>query len=99
MKETRLEVLCNGQFKLNGEMSFASVPALWRQSQQLFAAVEAPTLEIDLTGINHVDSAGLALVVAWIRWSHRHAKELRFTHIPAKLVALAKANNLSVLLD
>ena len=80
-------------------MSFGSVPDLWRQSQLLFRSIEAATVEIDLRDVNHVDSAGLALVVAWTRLSHRNAEALRFTHIPTKLLALAKANNLGDLLE
>ncbi len=99
VKETHLKGLDNGQFRLKGEMSFRSVPDLWKRFQQLLTEVEATTLEIDLKGVNHVDSAGLALVVAWTRVSQRNAKAIRFANIPAKLKALAKANNLDELLD
>lgn len=98
MRDADLEDSGNGLFKLTGEISFTSAADLWRQSQRLFTAAEENILEIDLAGVKNVDSAGLALLVAWIRLSHRSAKTLRFVHLPSKLVALAKANNLGDLL-
>ena len=89
----------DGRLGIRGDLSFASVPDLWQQSKRLFTIIDQDHLELDLTEIRKVDSAGLALLVAWARWAHIQTKSLRFHNIPAQLQTLARANNLNTLLD
>lgn len=98
MKLVHLVDSSDGQVNLKGELSFDSVPDLWKQSQRMFTAHEKSTVVIDLAEIEKVDSAGLALLVAWSRLAKKSAIVLRFIHVPPKLVALAQANKLGDLL-
>jgi phospholipid transport system transporter-binding protein len=84
---------------VRGELTFASVPDLWQQSKRLFTTIKQDHLELDLKEVCKVDSAGLALLVAWTRWAHSQTKSLHFQNIPPQLQALARANNLNALLD
>lgn len=88
-----------GRFRVSGEMSFTSVPGLWEQSRRTLEAAKTDSLEIDLAGVEAFDSAGLALLVAWIRWAHQCSKIIQFVHMPAKLGKLARANRLDRLFD
>ncbi len=88
-----------GRFRVSGEMSFTSVPGLWEQSRHTLEAAKTDTLEIDLAAVEAFDSAGLALLVAWIRWAHQRSKIIQFAHMPAKLSELARANRLERLFD
>jgi phospholipid transport system transporter-binding protein len=90
----RLKARGNGHFAINGELSFATVPALWEESKRSFAN-SPDAIAIDFAAAGHTDSAGLALLVAWTRWAHEAAKSIRFTNAPKQITALAEANKLT----
>ena len=74
-------------FALSGELSFATVTALLEQSRSMFAA--ANRIELDLSGVTHADSAGLSLLIEWLRYGKQHNKQVRFANLPAQLRSLA----------
>ena len=85
-----------GSYCVRGPMTFETVGALWSQSRGEFDA--GKTLLIDLDGVTAVDSAGLSLLVEWVRWARQRAGAASFTHVPAKLRALARIGELEGLL-
>ncbi|MBE0469319.1 MAG: STAS domain-containing protein [Methyloprofundus sp.] len=57
---------------------------------------QAPTsITIDLQQVGEIDSAGLALLIEWIKFAQAHQKKLYFDNIPAQLTALAKLSYIS----
>lgn len=97
MAAAQLEQQSPGHYRLGGELSFATVTALLAQSRALFAAESA--LEIDLSGVAHVDSAGLSLLIEWLRQAKLHGWQLRYHGLPAQLVALASISEVDGLLS
>lgn len=87
----------NGRFLLTGELNFAGVAGLLRQSTDLFAN-PTPTVELDLAGVQRVDSAGLALLVEWLARARRLGKSLRFLHVPEQILRMAKVGGLETIL-
>lgn len=81
---------------LSGELSFHTVPDLWRQTRELFKG--CPTLTIDLSGVERSDSAGLALLVEWMREAARCGTELRFVNMPTQMLAIARVSSLDRIL-
>ena len=81
---------------VTGELTFSSVNSLLKQSDVMFQSI-AP-LHIDLANIVRSDSAGLALLIHWIRNAYTENKEIVFQHIPAQLLAIASASDLNLLL-
>jgi phospholipid transport system transporter-binding protein len=79
-----------GLYRLSGELNFASVPALLEDHHELFTA--GATLCIDLSGVSYSDSAGLALLIEWLRLAQTRQCELRFQQIPAQMLAIAKVS-------
>jgi phospholipid transport system transporter-binding protein len=98
VSEATLTSAGGGRLGIRGALTFASVPDLWQQSKRLFTTIDQAHLELDLKEVCKVDSAGLALLVAWARWAHSQTKSLHFHNIPPQLQALARANNLNALL-
>lgn len=45
----------------------------------------------DFAGLQSSDSAGIALMVAWLRLAGKHNKKAVFVNVPASLHAMAKA--------
>ncbi len=81
---------------VHGAMTFDSVTDLWRQSVDMFSG--ETVLQIDLAQVTHTDSAGLALLVEWMREASRRGARIELLHPPAQMLALADAANLEQVL-
>jgi len=86
------------QYGLNAPLTFATVPQLRSRGLRLIdAATEA--LQLDLRGVQAVDSAGLALLIDWLAEAHKRGRQLRYTQPPPALLALAKLSEVEPLLQ
>ena len=81
---------------VRGPMTFDSVTDLWSESRGLFSTGDR--LQIDLSEVSHTDSAGLALLVEWLREATRLGGNLSFSNLPMQLLAIAGASNLEGLI-
>jgi len=81
---------------VSGELTFATVNAVLEQSEQVFKPLTS--LDIDLSELVHSDSAGLALLVHWMRAANKENKKITFQNIPAQLLAIADVSGLDELL-
>jgi len=86
----------DGRLEVHGELSFASVPALWRECRQRCASGAA--VDIDLAHVQRADSAGLALLVEWLREAQHSGTRLRFFNIPAQMLEMARVSGLDGIL-
>lgn len=75
--------------RLSGVLTFQSVPALYREAENLFQG-HGSELSLDLSGITAADSAGLALLLEWQATRKRSSRSLRITQSPASLMSLAR---------
>lgn len=82
---------------LNGVLSFATVTSLLAQSSVMFAGESS--IEVNLSGVTHADSAGLSLLIEWLRQAKLQGKRLRYSALPAQLQALANVSEVFVLLN
>ncbi|VAW71720.1 Uncharacterized protein YrbB [hydrothermal vent metagenome] len=96
MSEANISVKKDGRLGISGELTFDSVPALWELCSRHFA--EHAELEIDLSGIQRADSAGLALLVECCRRAYQTDKSIRFFNIPAQMLAIARVSSLDQVL-
>lgn len=86
----------DGKFALRGVMTFDTAGKILRQSEEPFE--EHTRIEVDLSGIEKTDSAGLALLLEWITWANHTVREIRFIDTPAKLDAIARVTEVEQLL-
>lgn len=84
------------QIMVNGALSFATVPLLRVQGNQLLATVYAPIF--DFKGVVRTDSAALALLTAWARDAKQLGKKPQFINLPEQLIDLARLSNLDKIL-
>lgn len=93
MSGARLEKgALEGQFRAVGELSFETVPALLQQSQPLFAS--CPQLQIDLSGVSRADSAGLALLIEWVRRARALDQEVSLLNMPEQMRDIVRVSGL-----
>ena len=93
----QLQQLAAGRYALSGVLALDTVTALRREGLGLFMAASGK-LCVDLTDVTSADSSGLALLVDWLAWAAATGRELRYQHLPAQLLALARISDVSDLL-
>ena len=86
----------NNLIQISGDLSFSTVSHILEQSTTMFAAITE--LDIDLAEVNRSDSAGLALLIHWIRLAKQDNKKIVFHNVPAQMMAIADVSGLDELL-
>lgn len=93
----KLEALGNGRFKVYGALNAETVTELLDRSEAAFK--DAASLEIDLSNVPEGDSAGLALLIEWLRRAKHQNRQIHFSNVPAQIAALARISEVDRLLD
>jgi phospholipid transport system transporter-binding protein len=75
-----------------GALTFETVPDLYQSSASWFEG--AGELTLDLAQVERTDSAGLALLIEWLRRAQAANRTLRFANIPAQVQTLIRINGL-----
>lgn len=97
MSESGFQPTGEGRYQVKGALSFETVAQIWAQSRDGLGA--AANISIDFAQVSEVDSAGLALVLEWLRWARLQQRRLTINHVPAKLMALAQMSEVDKLLS
>ena len=87
MNSFELKDLGAGRFALDGEVTFDSAERILRAGETAFEPYRR--IEVDFGGVTSSDSAGLALLLEWIAWANHTVREIRFTAMPERIVAIA----------
>ncbi len=77
---------------ISGPLTFDSVPAIYAASRAWFSGASGMT--IDLAQVSTADSAGLALLIEWLRSARLAGAPLRFANIPSQMQELIRVNGL-----
>ncbi|MDQ6647225.1 MAG: STAS domain-containing protein [Pseudomonadota bacterium] len=77
-----------GKLNVEGVLSFDTAAMALKAIQAAMAG--GGVGELDLGGVSHCDSAGLACVLAVAAEADKRGNALRITHIPAGMQALAQ---------
>ncbi|OAI25776.1 lipid asymmetry maintenance protein MlaB [Methylomonas koyamae] len=88
MSKLALIEQASGYYTLEGSLTFASINKQTPKSFRLLKGMDS--MCIDLSHVKATDSAGLALMIEWVRLSRMSRVQLRFENIPDQLLALAK---------
>ena len=83
-----IEQLDAGHFKITGRLDFETVPAVWQKSLGLFS--QCHSLDIDLSDVEHSNSAALALLIDWMRSAKSNKQTIKFHHVPLQMLEIAK---------
>lgn len=96
MVPSSLEVVSEGCVKLHGELTFNTIMSLLIQAEQVLQAYSPTTF--DLSAVTQSDSAGLALLVEWLRKARQKGQTIIFKNIPAQLASIMKVCDLTGIL-
>jgi phospholipid transport system transporter-binding protein len=87
---TKLNIIDQGAgyFIIDGDLTFSTID---KQSVKSFAFLNTSKhVIIDLGRVACTDSAGLALMIEWIKHTRQHRTHIAFKNIPEQLLNLAK---------
>lgn len=88
--DLRLDGHC---LRLSGVVDKNSVPALHQKSLQI-GKDDMALNEVCLDSVEHIDSAGLALLLEWRSWARQAGEELTLSNAPPQLRMLARLSQL-----
>lgn len=83
-----------GRAVVSGPMTLATAKAMLDDGIAQLGAVGV----FDLSAVEEVDSAGLAILFGWLREAQRLGKPVRIEHLPPSLSSLAEVYGVSDLL-
>jgi phospholipid transport system transporter-binding protein len=98
LSEASLEALGEGRFRVVGDLDYETVDRLLQADDQLFRNAP-PGIEVDLSGVRHTTSVGLALMLEWLRQARARKIEIRFSHVPAQILGIARLSQLESILQ
>lgn len=86
------------ELALTGELGFATVTQVLEPGRRAIAGVAGARAVLDLSRVTRTDSAGLALVVDWMRAARARGLELELRAVPPQLAEIAGISGLSDLI-
>ncbi len=81
-----------GRYLVDGELTFATIDR--KTIKALPFPKQMQQITLDLNQVTTTDSAGLALIMEWIKFARQAKIQLTFENIPEQLVAIAKLSGL-----
>jgi phospholipid transport system transporter-binding protein len=96
VSEAQIKSLGEGRMQLSGVLDLDSAP-------ELLTAIEALTYDVsavavDLRGVERADSAGVAVLVAWMRSARQAQRDIRFLNMPSQMLNIARVSGLDAIL-
>lgn len=87
----------DNKFLVSGDLNFGNVMSVYAKSVNYLN--QCPEFVFDFSGLNSSNSAGLALVMEWIKFAKRCGKPIKFEHLSKDLKSIAHAAGIDVLID
>ena len=78
----------DGRYRLAGVAGYAIARRVLEDGRRRFGA--EPRVDVDLGGLIALDSAGLAVLIAWLGEARGHGRTLAYHGLPGALVATAR---------
>ena len=94
--KAKLESLGDGRFRVSGILDASTVTGILEESSRKFAGHSGIT--VDLSLVKESDSAGLALLLEWLRLARGGGGKIYFQDVPQQIMALARISEVDDLL-
>jgi phospholipid transport system transporter-binding protein len=85
-----------GRYSVSGELTYATAPVALKKTLRLFRA--QTSVAIDLRRVERADSAGIALLIEWVRLARKNGASLRLENLPDQVENLVRVSGTGVLL-
>jgi len=88
----QIESLATGRVEISGDLTFDTVGELFSRGDEVLAGDGRVIL--DLRAVTRADSAGLALMVEWLREARRRGGRLEVVNMPDQMFSIAHMSKL-----
>jgi len=85
-----------GAYRIDGKLIYSTVSSVLDKG--LLAFDQSANCQVDLAGVTHADSAGLSLIVEWVKYAKSNNITLDFVNVPEQMKALSKVNGLEFMI-
>ena len=89
----------DGRSQVRGSLTFVTARRARAEGLQKFRECGARSCEVDCSGIQASDSAGLTVLLEWLALAKRDGRSLRYVNLPADLLAVARISGVEELLQ
>lgn len=96
MSEVRIKSLGEGRMQLSGVLDIDSAGGLLSEIADL--TYDASAIAVDLREVERSDSAGVAVLIAWMRSARQAQRDIRFLNMPSQMLNIARVSGLDVIL-
>jgi phospholipid transport system transporter-binding protein len=96
--DATVTVSAPGQITVSSALTFETALGVYEAGVACFIQDGSPALAVDCAGVPNADSAGLAVLIEWRRWSRQHGRHLTFVNLPAQINAIAHLSEVSEVL-
>jgi phospholipid transport system transporter-binding protein len=79
---------------VSGNLNFANAVQLANQGRELIKQNQQQSYQFDFSQVEHSNSVGLSLMLVWLRYGKQQGCQIRFSQVPASLLAMAQAYGL-----
>jgi phospholipid transport system transporter-binding protein len=94
--EIRIERMENNRYLLTGVLSFNTISQIQDDIESM--TKQGSEIILDLAGISRVDSAGIVVLLEWMKLARESGKQILFTNIPQQLLDIARVSALDGIL-
>lgn len=91
-----IEQSADGRIRLSGRLSTETVPYVLEKSENWFR--DHPAVTVDLSAVQSSDSAGVALLLEWLRQARESDCRLRYLNLPRQMQAIVDFGELDEIL-
>ena len=99
MSEAHIEPLGGDRYRVTGVLDASTTPKLLEESAGHFSSQQSVDIHVDLGGVTESDSAGLALLIEWLRVGRQRNQRFHFGNVPKQLTALARISEVEGLIQ
>ncbi len=82
------------RLSVSGELDFTTIMPIWKSSLALLTTHS--TLSIDLSKVTTTNSAGLVLLIEWLKYGKYNNKIIIFENLPPQLQSIAQVAGLKI---
>ena len=99
LSEVSVSTSAPGRCEVRGALTFASARRAFDSGVKALSGSNQTAIEVDCGGVQTADSAGLAVLLAWLAWAHQHGRKLKFVRLPEAIIAIARISDVDALLS
>lgn len=95
MAAVHIEKINDTTFTLSGDLTRLTIPTVFSYTSILVDGQSDQPIQCDCAGVTHIDSAGVAALLEWVRTADKNKRQIFFTHIPPRMQSLIDVSRLS----